>query len=203
MKSSEVTQKGGKQSAALELLLHLSTPLANIVPSADSLSNLPLISSEDTGQQGGERMAQVTEERELNRLVVWEAFPSWVQFTWLYLMSALCALRAALFHRFGVGGWEMWMGGAVILLACAAALRRWAHYELTREGIVVRNGYTGRVIQSILLRDVRDVTIRQGFVAQFFGIGTLVIHSRTSDRMLSLRGVCDPEEVKMRIQALA
>jgi uncharacterized membrane protein YdbT with pleckstrin-like domain len=148
-------------------------------------------------------MALIMEEREPGRLVVWEAFPSWAQFTWLYLMSALSALRAALLYRFGVGGWEMWMIGAGVLLACVVALRRWAHYELTRDQIVVRNGYTGRVIQSILLSDIREVTIRQGFVAQFFGIGTLVIHSRTPDRMLSLRGVCDPEEVKIRIQALA
>ncbi len=148
-------------------------------------------------------MALIMEEREPGRLVVWEAFPSWAQFTWLYLMSALAALRAALLYRFGVGGWEMWMIGAGVLLACVVALRRWAHYELTRDQIVVRNGYTGRVIQSILLSDIREVTIRQGFVAQFFGIGTLVIHSRTPDRMLSLRGVCDPEEVKIRIQALA
>lgn len=140
-------------------------------------------------------------EREQDRSVVWEAFPSWAQFAWLYLMSGLSALRGALLHRFGVGGWEVWMIGAGVLLACVAALRRWAHYELTRDQIVVRNGYTGRVIQSILLSQVREVTIRQGFVAPFFGIGTLAIHSRTSDRILSLRGVCDPEEVKIRIEA--
>lgn len=148
-------------------------------------------------------MALIMEEREPDRFVVWEAFPSWAQFAWLYLMSALSALRATLFHRFGVDGWEMWVIGAVILIACAAVLRHWGHYELTRDRIMVRNGYTRRVIQSILLRDVREVTIRQGFVAQFFGIGRLIIHSRTPDRMISLRGVCDPEEVKTRIEALA
>jgi hypothetical protein len=68
---------------------------------------------------------------------------------------------------------------------------------------MVRNGYTGREIQSILLSDIRDVAVLQGFVAQFFGIGTLVIHSGTADRMLSLRGVSDPEAVKIRIEALA
>jgi membrane protein YdbS with pleckstrin-like domain len=143
------------------------------------------------------------DKRKPERSVVWEAFPSWAQFSWLYLMSALSALRATMFHRFGLGGWEMWMIGAGILLACAAVLRHWVHYELTRDQIMVRNGYTGRVIQSILLSDIREVTIRQGFVARFFGIGTLGIHSRTSDRKLSLRGVCDPEKVKIRIQALA
>ncbi len=118
------------------------------------------------------------EKQEPERPVVWEVFPSWAQFSWLYFMSALSALRAALLHRFGVDGWEMWVIGAGILLACAIFLRHWGHYELTRDQIMVRNGYTGRVIQSILLSDIREVTIRQGFVAQFFGIGTLVIRSQ-------------------------
>lgn len=147
-------------------------------------------------------MAVAMEKRESDRLVVWEAFPSWAQFSWLYLMSALAALRGGLFYRFGLEGWEMWVIGAVILLASAAIVRGWAHYELTREQIMVRNGYTGRVIQSLLLSDIHEVTMRQGIVAQSFGIATLVIHSRTSDRTLSLRGVCDPEQVKSRIEAL-
>ena len=37
--------------------------------------------------------------------VVWEAFPSWAHFTWLYLLSAVSALRGALFFRFGMDGW--------------------------------------------------------------------------------------------------
>lgn len=145
---------------------------------------------------------QFIEKREPESPVVWEAFPSWAQFSWLYLLSALSALRGALFHRFGLGGWEMWMIGAGILLACAALLRHWAHYELTRDQIMVCNGYTGREIQSILLSDIREVILRQGFVARFSEIGTLVIHSRTPDRTISLRGVCDPEDVKIRIEAL-
>jgi len=146
---------------------------------------------------------QLIENREPEPPVVWESFPSWAQFSWLYLLSAISALRAALFHRFGVGGWEMWMIGAGILLACAALLRHWGYYELTGDRVRVRNGYTGHEIQSMLLSDIHEVTVRQGFVAQVFGIGTLVIHSRASDRMLSLRGVYDPEEVKLRIEALA
>ncbi len=141
--------------------------------------------------------------QEQDRLVVWEAFPSWAQFSWLYFMSVLASLRGGLFYRFGVGGWEMWVIGAVILLACAAIVRHWAHYELMRDQIVVRNGYTGRVIQSILLSDIRKVTMRQGFAAQYFGIATLVIHSRNPDQALSLRGLCDPQQVKIRIEALA
>lgn len=135
--------------------------------------------------------------------VVWEAYPAWAQFSWLFLLSGLSALRGALFFRFGASGWEMWMVGAGTLIACAVALRRWAHYELTREQITVRNGYTGREIESISLSDIGEVTVQRGAIADFFGIGTLVLHSRTTDRLLFFRGVSDPEEIKIRIEVLA
>ena len=135
--------------------------------------------------------------------VVWEAFPAWPQFSWLFLLSALSALRAALFFHFGVEGWEAWLWGAGMLIVWAALLRRWARYSLTADRITVRNGYTGREIQSLPLDDVGEVSVRQGLVAGFFGIGTLVVHPRITDRVLTLRGVFDPEEVKRNIEALA
>lgn len=135
--------------------------------------------------------------------IVWESFPSWAQFSWLYLLSAVSVLRGALFFRFGLGGWEMWVLGAGVLLACVAVVRHWARYELTREQIRVRNGYTGREIQSIQLNEVGNIEVRQGVVADYFGIGTVLIQARTGDRSLWLRGVRDPEEIKSRIEAQA
>ncbi|HSN05306.1 MAG TPA: PH domain-containing protein [Nitrospira sp.] len=135
--------------------------------------------------------------------VIWESFPSWAQFSWLYLLSAVSLLRGALFFRFGLAGWEMWILGAGILLACAAILRHWVCYDLTRDQITARNGYTRRAMQSVPLSDVASVTIQQGRIADFFGIGTVLVHVRSSDRVLSLRGVRDPEAVKIRIDALA
>lgn len=135
--------------------------------------------------------------------MLWEAFPSWAQFSWLYLLSALTALRGALLFRFGMDGWQMWIVGAGLLIACAAILRRWAHYELTRDKLTIRNGYTRREIQSIPLHDLGDITVQQGIVAEFFGIGTLVIRSRSTDRLLFLRGVVEPETMKLRVRASA
>jgi hypothetical protein len=97
----------------------------------------------------------------------------------------------------------MWLVGTGTLLLLAVIVRRWAHYELTEERMIVRNGYTGREIQSVLLTDIREVTVHQGVVAGFFGIGTLTISSVSTDRVISLRGIRDPEEVKIRIQASA
>ena len=135
--------------------------------------------------------------------VVWESFPSWAQFTWLYLLSAVSAFRGAMFFHFGVEGWEMWMIDTGILIVCAVMLRRWAHYELTQERVIVRNGYTGREIYSVHLTDVRAVTVHQGIVAELFGIGTLTVSSQSTHRLVSLRGIRDPEEVRIRIQASA
>lgn len=148
-------------------------------------------------------MALQAVDKPEERSVVWEAFPSWAQFSWLYLLSAVSALRGALLFKFEVGGWEMWMLGAGMLIACAVILRHWGHYELTRSQITVRNGYTRREIQSIPLSDLGRVTVQQGVVADFFGIGTVLVHAQSSDRLLSLRGVRDPEELKIRIEALA
>ena len=146
-------------------------------------------------------MGHLVEKTEQDHRMLWEAYPAWAQFSWLYFLSALTAVRGALLFRFGVDGWQMWIVGAGLLVACAVMLRRWAHYELTRDALTVRNGYTGREIQSIPLQDVSDITVQQGIVAEFFGIGTLVIRSRSTDRLLFLRGVVDPETMKLRIQA--
>jgi len=145
----------------------------------------------------------LVEKTEQDDRMIWEAYPAWAQFSWLYLLSALTALRGLLLFRFGVDGWQMWLVGAGLLIACAAILRRWAHYELTKDALTVRNGYTGCEIQSMPLHDVSDITVQQGIVAEFFGIGTLVVRSRTTEPRLFLRGIDDPETLKLRIKASA
>jgi membrane protein YdbS with pleckstrin-like domain len=132
----------------------------------------------------------------------WSAYPSWRQFAWLYFLSLVSVLRGWLFLRFGVSGGEVWVAGAAILLVCAAILRHWTQYSLTSHRVIVRNGYTGREIHAMAISDIHEVTITQGPIAQFMGIGTLVLHSMSGDRLLSLRGISDPEVIKTRIEAL-
>lgn len=96
----------------------------------------------------------------------------------------------------------MWIAGAAILLVLAAILRHWARYSLTSQRVIVRNWYTGREIQAMAISEIREVTITQGPIAQFMDIGTLVLHSLSGDRLLSLRGVSDPKVIKTRIEAL-
>jgi membrane protein YdbS with pleckstrin-like domain len=144
----------------------------------------------------------MTELPQVNEVVRWQSYPSWGQFVWLYFFSLMAGFRGALFLWFGMPGGEMWLAGAVILLVCVAFLRRWARYLITSHRVVVKNGYTSREIQSVALEGIGEVTIKQGPVAQFMGIGTIMIRSLSEDRIVSLRGVSDPEVIKTRIEAL-
>lgn len=132
----------------------------------------------------------------------WSAYPSWGQFAWLYFLSLMSGLRGWLILWLEVSGGELWVAGAAILLVCAAILRHWAQYRLTSQRVIMRNGYTGREIQAMAISDIREVTIAQGPLAQFMGIGTLVLHNMSGERLLSLRGISDPEVIKTRIEAL-
>jgi len=134
--------------------------------------------------------------------VLWQAFPSWSQFSWLYFFSLLAAFRGVLFLRFGLSGWEVWLVGAGMLLALAAILRRWAFYMVTPTRVVIKNGYTGHEIESVKLEMIQTINLRQGPIARFWGIGTLVIRSSDKKREIQVRGVKDPEVIQARIRAL-
>jgi PH (Pleckstrin Homology) domain-containing protein len=133
--------------------------------------------------------------------VTWQAYPSWNQFAWLFMVSLAAGSRGLQLFRLGLDGWGMWLGGAMALLVCAAGLRRWALYLLTSTRVVIRNGYTGTDIQTIALDDIREITLSQGPIAQFLNIGTLLIHPKSESRPLLLQGVHDPEVIKTRLQA--
>ncbi|WP_213042700.1 PH domain-containing protein [Nitrospira defluvii] len=133
--------------------------------------------------------------------ILWEGYAAWSQFIWLYLIVAMMMVRAALLVRSGASGWGGWLVGAVTLLGTAAALRRWGRYVVTSRRVVLRNGWTGRDIQSIEHQEIREVSIKQGPLADLMGIGTVVIQSRQDDAVIQFRGLLDPEDVTQRIQA--
>ena len=133
--------------------------------------------------------------------VLWEGGAAWSQFIWLYLIVGIMMLRVALLVRSSLSGWSGWLVGAATLLGTAAALRRWGRYVVTSRRVVLRNGWTGRDIQSIAYREIREISIKQGPLADLMGIGTVVIQSRRDDVVIQFRGVFDPEDVTQRIQA--
>jgi membrane protein YdbS with pleckstrin-like domain len=144
----------------------------------------------------------VTETTQSDETVRWMAYPAWAQFTWLYLFSLIACVRGLRLLLVDRLGGVAWLGGAMALLVCVAILRRWAQYVLSSRRIMVRNGFTGREIDALALDDISDISIKQGPIARFFKIGTLVIQSARGERLIWLRGVAEPEGIKTRIEAL-
>lgn len=137
-----------------------------------------------------------------NERILWESFPSWKQFTWLYFFSGLSAFRSGLFFTFGIPTWEIWCVGAIFLLVCVAVIRRWAHYFITSAKVEIKNGYTGKEIDVIELGKIKEVTLSQGPVSSLLSIGTLTIQGIDPNQRIRFRGIQDPEVVQTRLEAL-
>ncbi len=137
-----------------------------------------------------------------DEIIRWRAYPSWAHFSWLYFFSLMTALRGLFLLRVGLNGSEIWLGGALALLVCVAAIRRWGEYLFTSHRVIIRNGYTGRDIQMLGLHNISEILIKQGPLEKFFNVGTLFIRSSSTQQLLTLRGIHSPEVIKSRIQAL-
>ena len=134
--------------------------------------------------------------------VLWQAFVSWNQFSWLYLVSLFTALRGALLWQAELSGWEEWGVGACLLVVLAVALRYWVRYEATSQRVLIKNGLTGREIQAMAWEHVSDMAIKQGPIAWALGIGTIVFKSTRGDEVMQFRGVKDPEATLQHIQTV-
>jgi len=134
--------------------------------------------------------------------ILWEGYPSWGQFTWLYFFSLWTGLRGVFLLRIGFSGWEMWMVGAGMLLGLVVVLRYWATYLLTSKRVVLRNGYSGKDIASVDFGMIKAVEVMQGPVSRILGIGTVVVRGQDSARSLRFRGIKDPEVLEAKLRAL-
>jgi len=134
--------------------------------------------------------------------IVWETYPSWGHFSWLYFLSLWTVSRGLIFRYAEVSGWMMWIVGAGLLLGVAAGLRYWAKYLISTRQVIIRNGYSGKTIRCASLDMIHSVEIMQGPLAKLLGIGTLVIQSHDSNRTLRFRGVKNPEIVGTKLRAL-
>ena len=134
--------------------------------------------------------------------VLWEGYPSWAQFGWLYFFSLWTGLRGLILVRAEIAGWEIWVVGAGVLLGLVVVLRYWAKYLLTSKRVVLRNGYSGKDMASVDFEMINAVEVMQGPVARILGIGTLVVRCQDSDRSLRFRGIKDPEILETKLRAL-
>lgn len=143
----------------------------------------------------------MTDQGESER-ILWEAYPSWGQFSWLYFLSLWTASRGIIFVYAGVPGWEIWIVGAGLLLGVAVGLRYWAKYLISTRQVIIRNGYSGKTIRCASHDMIHAIEVMQGPLAKFLGIGTVVIRSHDSNRTLRFRGVKAPEIVGTKLRAL-
>jgi len=134
--------------------------------------------------------------------ILWEAYPSWGQFSWLYFLSLWTASRGLIFFYADVPGGVIWMVGAGFLLGIAAILRYWARYLLSSEQVIIRNGYSGKTIRCASFDLIQAVEITQGPLAKLLGIGTVVIQCHDPNQTIRFRGVKDPEIVETKLRAL-
>jgi len=134
--------------------------------------------------------------------ILWEGYPSWGQFSWLYFFSLWTGLRGFILERAGVSGWEMWVVGAGMLLGLVVVLRYWAKYLITSKRVLLRNGYSGKDMARVDFEMINAVEVMQGPVARIFGIGTVVVQCQDSDRSLRFRGIKDPEVLETKLKAL-
>jgi len=57
------------------------------------------------------------------------------------------------------------------------------------------------LVPTLPFDDLSEVTVVQGPIAQFMGIGTVVLRSVDRDLLIHLRGVREPEVIKSRLEA--
>ena len=141
------------------------------------------------------------ESEDLER-ILWEGYPSWGQFSWLYFFSLWTGLRGLILQRAGASGWAIWVVGAGLLLGLVVVLRYWGKYFLSSRRVWLRNGYSGKDMASVDLKMIKSVEVMQGPVARIFGIGTVVVRCQDSARNLRFRGIKDPEVLESKLRAL-
>ncbi len=134
--------------------------------------------------------------------ILWEGYPSWGQFSWLYFFSLMTGLRGLIFLQAGVSGWEMWIIGAVMLLGVVVILRYWAKYLITSKRVLLRNGYSGKDMAGVDLEMIKAIEVTQGPVAGVLGIGTVEVQCQDSNRSLRFRGIKDPDVLETKLRAL-
>jgi len=112
----------------------------------------------------------------------------------------------------GQAGWVgLAIGSAVIfgyLILHMLYSRLAVRYQLTTHRLVITRGVLGRTDDRILLVDIDDLTVTQGFIERMFNVGTITLHTSdetTKERspdpkspnrgMVVMRGIENPRPV--------
>ncbi len=107
--------------------------------------------------------------------------------------------------------WPEWRNGdfipnknleTLLIAAREAKERYWVRDAITSRRVVITNMFTGQEIQSIAREGIGEITVQQGLIARFLGIGTIVLPSAGGDQAMVLRGIQEPETARRHLQAV-
>lgn len=93
-------------------------------------------------------------------------------------------------------------GAPLVLLIIVIMYRHYAWLFTIRNGAIESShGIVGRDVQSIRVRDLRNVNVRQSFFQRLFGVGDIEFSSAGGTGIeVTFYGVLDPIGVKDRVQ---
>ena len=76
-------------------------------------------------------------------------------------------------------------------------------YTVTNERLIIRKGVIWRKIEEVELFRIKDVAVDQGFFDRILKIGAVrIVSVDQTTPQLSLKGICDPIDVKEKIRKL-
>jgi membrane protein YdbS with pleckstrin-like domain len=113
---------------------------------------------------------------------LWEGGYSPKAMTPAFIGAALLTIIGGIAASFaGPIGWiAVAIGAALVFgyLLLSLLYNRYAvRYRLTTHRLVITRGILSRVDDRILLVDVDDITVQQGFIERLFSIGTITLHT--------------------------
>ncbi|GKS60247.1 hypothetical protein YTPLAS18_37740 [Nitrospira sp.] len=133
--------------------------------------------------------------------VIWEGRAGWMDHAVLFVFLSVALVRAIVAGR--AGDWT-----TVTLYAFTIAgflgIAAWFHYgrfyRLTSVRVLIKSGWSDRVLHEMPLRDITDISIRYDLLNRWFDLGTVELASRSSEECCTIRGIPYPEDVKARLE---
>ncbi len=134
--------------------------------------------------------------------VIWRGHPAWSEYVFLWFFSIIFAARAGLALWMGQKSSTLVFGlGVALFVGTALFLRQRTSYAVTRHDVYKSKGLLGKTNRTIPIQEISEVKVRQGPLDRFFGIGAIVLKSK-SGKAERLIGVKDPDVVDLKIKAL-
>lgn len=135
--------------------------------------------------------------------VLWEGLTSWMDQAVLFIFMAAAAVRTTLAlqaHQWFTA--TLYLSAIALFLGIAAWFHLAHYYRITSSRILVYFGHFGRnrrLVKEFHLKDVTDIHIRYELLNRWFDLGRLEISNSQTEDYLAVRGVPNPEDLKIQL----